>query len=880
MADNEIIIRARDAASQTLRQVRRDVSQLERELRQATDELERTGQGAARVDQLSRSLERARREATEARQHLAQLNAQVNQATTGANRLQRAWQSTGQAIQRNADKIQKAGLVMAGALGFVGYKAIDAASDLVESQSKTQQVFGDSAQAILDWSKNANKAFGQTQQSALDGASTFAIFGKSAGLSGDQLVSFSTGLVQLSSDMASFYNSSPEEAIEAISAAMRGENDPMEKYGVLLNDAVERQEALRMGLIKTTSQALTPQQRVLVAQSLIMQKTATAQGDFARTSDQLANSQRIAQAELHDTQAEIGQRFLPVALQMTHALSSILGFFDGLPGPVQTTLTVLAALGVAAMIATPRLIAIGQAIGRIRTRVSEAGGLRQSLSGVTSFLGGPWGIALGVATLALGAWVAKNQMAKAKADELSQSIDQQTGAFTENTRQLIAKNLTDDKINGNFFGKGGTQVSDAADQIGLSLANLEDAILGDADAMQKVNTKLDQYKHDAGSAGANAQQLRGYIDQQRKTLDETKDAWVQQQHALGNASATVTDYAAAQQQATTATEDTTDAADAQKQSLQDLADQFDTLAGKTRSMRSAQAALEQSIDDLADKELAKLHPALSKTKKGFDLTTASGRTAEGKLFDVADAAEAAATAAADKGNWGKAKQLINEGRDAIQEQAEKWGMNKTAAKRYADTVLGMPKEISQQIKLDIQAQVEAQAKVRIMSTFVKAPGVLAPVGDTAHPLGVGQGIGHAALAGIHAKIASTVPGVQQLTSTVRGFALGSPDSDHRFGRAYDVAGSNLGQYAERVRAVGGFAELHGSGAGRHLHVVPAPAGRATATVAGRAGGTTTVVHAPRFTFPGVTDESAAARAGAAAAREYTREMDRAAKQRS
>ena len=74
---------------------------------------------------------------------------------------------------------------------------------------------------------------------------------------------------------------------------MRGEAEPLRQYGVLLDDASLRQAALELGIISTTKNALTPQQKVLAAQALIYQQTGTAQGDFARTSDGLANKTRI-----------------------------------------------------------------------------------------------------------------------------------------------------------------------------------------------------------------------------------------------------------------------------------------------------------------------------------------------------------------------------------------------------------------------------------------------------------------------------------------------------------------------------------------------------------------------------------------------------------
>lgn len=189
--------------------------------------------------------------------------------------------------------------------------AITSASDLGETISKTGVLFGENADALVAWAQKASTSIGQSQQSALDAATTFATFGRAAGLSGEDLVSFSTGFTELASDLASFNNTSPEQAIEAIGAALRGESEPLRAYGVLLDDASMRQAALKLGLIETTKDALTPQQKVLAAQALIYEQTAAAQGDFARTSEGLANQQRILTAQMDNLKATIGQALLP-----------------------------------------------------------------------------------------------------------------------------------------------------------------------------------------------------------------------------------------------------------------------------------------------------------------------------------------------------------------------------------------------------------------------------------------------------------------------------------------------------------------------------------------------------------------------------------------
>lgn len=202
--------------------------------------------------------------------------------------------------------------------------SISAASDLAETANKINVVFGDAAEQINQFAANAATTLGQSTQQALDAAATFGVFGKSAGLAGTDLADFSTSLVSLSSDFASFYNASPEQAIEAIGAALRGESEPIRAFGVLLDDATLRAKAMEIGLTNTTKNALTPQQRVLAAYNVILDQTKDAQGDFIRTSDGLANSQRIMEAQFANLKAEIGTQFLPIMTQAAQVISKIL----------------------------------------------------------------------------------------------------------------------------------------------------------------------------------------------------------------------------------------------------------------------------------------------------------------------------------------------------------------------------------------------------------------------------------------------------------------------------------------------------------------------------------------------------------------------------
>ena len=78
----------------------------------------------------------------------------------------------------------------------------------------------------------------------------------------------------------------------------------------------------------------------------------------------------------------------------------------------------------------------------------------------------------------------------------------------------------------------------------------------------------------------------------------------------------------------------------------------------------------------------------------------------------------------------------------------------------------------------------------------------------------------------HNSVNSRLAGKRNITSSYRNYALGSLKSDHVTGRALDITGQNLVSYRDSMNGSGGFAEFHGAGDTRHLHVVPPQGGNA------------------------------------------------------
>jgi hypothetical protein len=219
--------------------------------------------------------------------------------------------------------------VAAGAFAIkIGKDALLAAGDFNEEISKSETIFGDVAKNVQDFAKNATSSLLLNRGAALKAASTFAIFGKSAGLSGQELADFSTDFVGLAADLASFNNTSPEEAIQAIGSALRGEAEPIRSYGVLMDEASLRQIAFREGIIKTTKDALTPQQKVLAVTKLLYEQTLDAQGDIDRTRDSFANTLKGFKQRWEDLRIEIGEQLLPVFDDILQKLKDLQPTFE------------------------------------------------------------------------------------------------------------------------------------------------------------------------------------------------------------------------------------------------------------------------------------------------------------------------------------------------------------------------------------------------------------------------------------------------------------------------------------------------------------------------------------------------------------------------
>jgi len=336
----------------------------------------------------------------------------------GAEAAIKEFQNLTKASDKAAFAINKMAVPAAIAFGAIvtgGYKAAQAASDFNETVSKSGIIFGTASTEIKKFADTAAASLGLSKQAALDAAATMGTFGKSAGLAGTDLSNFSIEMVKLSGDLASFHNANPADVALALGAALRGEAEPIRKFGVLLNDAAVKAQAMKMGLYDGTG-ALSAQAKVLATQKLILEQTSDAQGDFARTSTGAANQQRILSAQVANAKVAIGQAFLPI---LEAVLPVLVNFATAIGNNTGEFVAFVAVIGTisGAIILAKAAMALWKAASIITTAVNYA--LATSFTAVQVSTGiGIIAVVAGVAAFA--AYTKKMNAARVESDLLNQ----------------------------------------------------------------------------------------------------------------------------------------------------------------------------------------------------------------------------------------------------------------------------------------------------------------------------------------------------------------------------------------------------------------------------------------------------------------------------
>ena len=251
-----------------------------------------------------------------------------------------------------------------------------AASDLSESLNVTQLTFGKASASMEGFFSTAATSVGMSNSAAREASAGIGGLLQNMGIGQQEAAGWSQKLITLGADMGSAFNKDPADAVAAIGAGLRGEAEPLRAFNVLLTDSAIKAKAVEMGLYSGKGE-IEANAKAQATLALITEQTSRVQGDFANTSDGVANAQRVSAAQTEDLKAKIGEGLLPVQEALLRLVNDMIpalsSFGDGLgatAGWIQQNaewLTPLAA-GLA-------VVAAGLVTFNILQGISAAGGL-------------------------------------------------------------------------------------------------------------------------------------------------------------------------------------------------------------------------------------------------------------------------------------------------------------------------------------------------------------------------------------------------------------------------------------------------------------------------------------------------------------------------
>lgn len=208
-----------------------------------------------------------------------------------------------------------------------GKASFDAASNLEQMQGSLDAVFGslgDSRVQMTKWSLDADKAVGLSSAAYDQVASVIGSQLKNAGTPMDELAGKTNNLIQQGADMSAVFGGSAADAVDALSSVLKGEYDPIEKYGVSLNATSIAAELASRGQDKLTGAALK-QAQTQAALDIVTRQTAQTQGQFAAQSGTAAEKSQQLGAWFDNLQAKVGSYLLPAFVSITDFISTKVG---------------------------------------------------------------------------------------------------------------------------------------------------------------------------------------------------------------------------------------------------------------------------------------------------------------------------------------------------------------------------------------------------------------------------------------------------------------------------------------------------------------------------------------------------------------------------
>ena len=287
-----------------------------------------------------------------------------------------------------------------GSLVAIGRQAFDAASALEQSTGAMQSVFSAQSAQVAQYAADAAQNLGLAQSDYQQLAAVLGSQLRNMGVPTEQLAGQTNDLITMAADLAATFGGTTADAVSALSALLRGERDPIERYGVSIKaaDVEAKKAAMGLGDLEGAADQAATTQATL---ALLTEQTTAAQGAFAREADTAAGQQQRAAAAYENAKAALGEALLPIVTVAAQRLAELAQWVQANADRITPLIAAVAgaAAAVLAWNAAMKVVSAGQSIaggirtvaqtiGRVRDGYMSAAAAQSAFSGAAGTLGG------------------------------------------------------------------------------------------------------------------------------------------------------------------------------------------------------------------------------------------------------------------------------------------------------------------------------------------------------------------------------------------------------------------------------------------------------------------------------------------------------------
>ena len=271
-------------------------------------------------------------------------NQNIDKARKEMDKLEKSTTSNLSKIGNSFVSIGKKASILSAGLVAVGSKSFLMAADFEDALGATEQIFKDSADTVNSWAEGLDTSFGIAKKEALEYSNLMGSMLINIGnLTEREASRQSAKLIELTKDLTAMYGGTTQDAVRALTGALKGNNTMLDNYGMAVNEALIKSKALEMGLISGTGE-MSLQAKQAATLALIWEQTGAAQGQAAREADGASGAMRALKTEITNLSTELGELLLPVITPMVSGLKNMIAGFRGLSPEVQKAIVTVGAI--------------------------------------------------------------------------------------------------------------------------------------------------------------------------------------------------------------------------------------------------------------------------------------------------------------------------------------------------------------------------------------------------------------------------------------------------------------------------------------------------------------------------------------------------------